>query len=174
MPGLNDNPFAVLTAVVAPAILTNACSVLSLGTANRMGRVVDRTRVVSAARASLATGSPEYKTYSRQLELLQTRGKLLVRALRIFYAALGAFAASALTAVVGSALAAYELQTAFHAAAVIGFGAGSVAVSALVAGCALMVRETRLAIRGMIEEIELARTTKVEVPRSEQSETSLR
>ena len=36
MPGLNENPFAVLTAVVAPAILTNACSVLSLGTANRI------------------------------------------------------------------------------------------------------------------------------------------
>jgi hypothetical protein len=159
MPGLNENPFAVLTAVVAPAILTNACSVLCLGTANRIGRVVDRTRVVSAARASLATGSPDYKTYSRQLEMLQTRGKLLMRALRIFYAALGAFAASALTAVVGSALAAYDLQTTFHAAAVIGFGVGSVAVYALVAGCALMVRETRLAIRGMTEEIELTRSS---------------
>ena len=41
-----DNPFAVLTAIVAPAILTNACSVLSLGTSNRIARVVDRTRVV--------------------------------------------------------------------------------------------------------------------------------
>jgi hypothetical protein len=116
--------------------------------------------VVSDARASLATGSPDYNIYSRQLERLQTRGKLLLRALRIFYAALGAFAGSALTAVVGSALAAYDLQTTFHAVAVVGFGVGSVAVSALVGGCALMVRETRLAIRGMTEEIELARTHK--------------
>ena len=36
------NPFAVLTAVVAPAILTNACSVLALGTSNRLARVVAR------------------------------------------------------------------------------------------------------------------------------------
>ncbi len=47
MLSLNDNPFAVLTAVVAPAILTNACSVLCLGTSSRIARVVDRTRVVS-------------------------------------------------------------------------------------------------------------------------------
>ena len=43
-----NNPFAVLTAIVAPAILTNACSVLALGTSNRLGRVVDRTRVVAS------------------------------------------------------------------------------------------------------------------------------
>src|SRR6266446_6847985 len=109
MAALNDNPFAVLTAVVAPAILTNACSILSLGTANRIARVVDRTRIVTTARAPLAADSPDYKTFSRQLEHLQTRGQLLMRALRIFYASLGAFAASALTAVVGSALAAYDL-----------------------------------------------------------------
>ena len=37
MTSLNDNPFAILTAVVAPAILTNACSVLGLGTAATIG-----------------------------------------------------------------------------------------------------------------------------------------
>src|SRR6266851_1967718 len=50
------NPFAVLTAVVAPAILTNACSVLALGTSNRLARVVDRTRVVARELAALETG----------------------------------------------------------------------------------------------------------------------
>jgi len=46
-----NNPFGVLTSVVAPAILTNACSVLALGTSNRLARVVDRTRVVAAVLA---------------------------------------------------------------------------------------------------------------------------
>jgi hypothetical protein len=160
MPGLNDSPFAVLTAVVAPAILTNACSVLSLGTANRIARVVDRTRVVIAARAPLATDSAEYRAYSRQLDQLQTRGMFLRRALRMFYASLGAFAASALTAVAGSVLAAYDLQIAFRAAAVIGLGIGTGGVSALVFGCAMMVRETRLAIQSMTEEVALAQTHK--------------
>lgn len=48
MAPISENPFAALTTVVAPAILTNASSVLCLGTANRLARVVDRTRVVSA------------------------------------------------------------------------------------------------------------------------------
>jgi len=48
VPAFADNPFAVLTAVVAPAVLTNASSVLSLGTANRIGRIVDRTRILTA------------------------------------------------------------------------------------------------------------------------------
>src|SRR5258706_2854281 len=114
MPALNENPFAVLTAVVAPAILTNACSVLSLGTANRIARVVDRTRVVIAARAAFPSESRDYQEYTRQLERLAMRGKLLLNALRIFYASLGAFAATALVAVVGSALSAYDFQVAFH------------------------------------------------------------
>ena len=44
---LAANPFASLTVVVGPAVLTNACSVLALGTGNRLARVVDRTRVVT-------------------------------------------------------------------------------------------------------------------------------
>jgi len=35
---VSDSPFAVLTAVVAPAVLTNASSVLCLGTGNRLAR----------------------------------------------------------------------------------------------------------------------------------------
>ena len=157
---LNDNPFAVLTAVVAPAILTNACSVLSLGTANRIARVVDRTRVVAAALAALVVGSVDYEGYSHQLERLQMRGKFLLKALQLFYASLGAFAASALAAVVGSAFASYDLSVAYRVAAIIGFVAGAAGVSGLVTGCALMVRETRLAIQNMAEEVDFARAHK--------------
>jgi hypothetical protein len=48
-----SNPFAALTAVVAPAVPTNAFSVLRLGTSNRLARVVDRTRVAAAALLSV-------------------------------------------------------------------------------------------------------------------------
>lgn len=160
MPNLNDSPFGVLTAVVAPAILTNVCSVLSLGTGNRIARVVDRTRVVIAARIPLTGGSPEYRAYSRQLAQLQTRGTWLRQALRMFYVSLGSFAASVLAAVVGSILATYDLQIALRAAAVIGLGVGTGGVLALVFGCSLMVRETRLAMQTMTEEVELAETGK--------------
>jgi len=55
-----NNPFGVLTAVVAPAILTNASSVLALGTSNRLARVVDRTRVVMAEMSHVEADNPEY------------------------------------------------------------------------------------------------------------------
>ena len=42
------NPLSILTFIVAPAILTNASSVMSLGTANRFARAIDRARSLSA------------------------------------------------------------------------------------------------------------------------------
>jgi hypothetical protein len=157
MPVLNDNPFAVLTAVVAPAILTNASSVLCLGTGNRIARVVDRTRIVAAALASLEPRSSLHQAHVHQLEKLQIRAKHLLAALRLFYASLGSFAAAALTSVIGSALAFYEVPVAFRLAAVAGLAFGALGVAGLVIGCAVMVRETRLAVRTLEEEVGLAR-----------------
>jgi hypothetical protein len=152
-----DNPFAVLTAVVAPAILTNASSVLCLGTGNRLARVVDRTRILAAEMASLDPRGAEAQVRSRQIERLQARARLLLRALRIFYATLGGFAAAALISVLGSAVAYYNWEAGFQAAAVLGLGIGVFAVGGLVAGCALMVQETRFAVDLLAEEAELAR-----------------
>src|ERR1700752_1878149 len=121
---LNDNPFAVLTAVVAPAILTNASSVLCLGISNRIGRVVDRTRIVASEISRLESDHAEHQILVSQLERLQVRAELLVRALRLTYASLGSFAAAALLSVVGSALAFYDLKVAFRVAGAIAFAIG--------------------------------------------------
>jgi len=154
---MTDNPFAVLTAVVAPAILTNASSVLCLGTSNRIARVVDRTRVVASEIVSFEAGTSEYLLRVNQLERLQARAQLLFRALRITYASLGAFAAAALISVIGSAMAFYELRLVFQAAAVAGLAIGAFGVTGLVSGCVLMVQETRLALQNISEEAEFAR-----------------
>jgi hypothetical protein len=158
MPVISDNPFTVLTAVVAPAILTNACSVLALGTANRIARVVDRTRLVIGMLDALPPQSADALTRTHELQRLALRGRRLLTALRLFYAALGAFAASALAAVVGSLLSVLAIPGATFVAAAVALAAGTIAVSALVTGCAVMVRETRLAIQSLAEEVELART----------------
>src|SRR5512147_2511436 len=139
---LADSPFAVLTAVVAPAILTNACSVLSLGTGNRIARVVDRTREIVHELGSMTSESPEYQWRARHLELLHTRGNLLIKALRLFYASLGGFAASALLSVVGASLVYYDFHLAFQTCAVIALVVGLLAVTGAVTGCVFMVRET--------------------------------
>ena len=145
------NPFAVLTAIVAPAILTNASSVLALGTSNRLARVVDRTRIVAAQLASFEPGTADHQIWSAQLAPLHIRSQLLVRALRFFYAGLGLFAASALVSVGGSLVAYYGRPVLFHAAA-LAILTGASAVFGLCAGCVLMVRETQLAVKYLEEE----------------------
>ena len=152
---LGNNPFAVLTAVVAPAILTNASSVLALGTSNRLARVVDRTRVVYADLARSVADSKEYSEWMEQLEALRLRGRMLLRALRLFYAALGLFAASALVSVGGSIATYYGLKGLFELAAGLAVMTGASAVIALVGGCTVMVHETRLAVQSLTKEGEI-------------------
>jgi hypothetical protein len=150
-----NNPFAVLTAIVAPAILTNACSVLALGTSNRLGRVVDRTRVVASDIAASKPGSEGFLQWSSQLRALEIRVHMLLRALRLFYAALGLFASSALISVAGSMAAYYGQKLLFQLGAFLAILTGGSAVVGLSAGCFTMVNETRLAVKSLGEEARM-------------------
>lgn len=152
---VTNNPFAVLTAIVAPAILTNACSILSLGTSNRLGRVVDRTRVVAGDIATSKPGSEEFQEWNSQLGALEMRVQMLLRALRLFYAALGLFASSALISVAGSMAAYYGQKILFQSGAALAVVTGGSAVIGLSAGCYFMVNETRLAVKSLGEEARM-------------------
>jgi len=156
MVDVSSTPFAVLTTVVAPAILTNACSVLALGTANRIARVVDRTRAINAELPAFERQSLSYGSRVKQLAMLRQRSVLLVRALRLIYGALGCFAAAALLTVLGSALGYYEMMLGFSVSAVLGLLAGILAVGGLVYGSTLLVRETQIAMEQSGEEVEEA------------------
>lgn len=155
---LHENPFAILTAIVAPAVLTNACSVLCLGIGNRIARVVDRTRVLTDTMPKFQQGSPQYGSRVRQLGRLQRRAQFLLKALRLMYLALGGLAASALISVIGAASAYYGNQFVFRAIAVIALAIGVFAVTALVSGCVYVVHETRLAVQNLTEEAQEALT----------------
>jgi len=146
------DPFSILTVVVAPAVLTNASSVLALGTNNRLARVADRTHVLTAQLAKLEPGAREHEVSATELATLQTRAQLLLRALRCFYLGLGLFASSALISIAGSILVYYGGSLAFQIAAGIGVVCGASAVIALVCGCSLMIRETQLAVKGLAYE----------------------
>src|SRR6202453_4756296 len=93
---VSADPFSILTIVVAPAVLTNASSVLALGTNNRLARVADRSHAVTAQLAKLEPGARDREVSAAELTTLQTRAQLLLRALRCFYLGLGLFASSAL------------------------------------------------------------------------------
>jgi hypothetical protein len=149
------NPFGVLTAVVAPAILTNACSVLALGTSNRLARVVDRTRVVARELAAIDSAGVTYQSWAGQLAGLHVRTQLLVKALRVIYGSLGLFAMAALVSVVGSIVTYYGQRILFQLTAGLALLAGAVAVVGLASGCALMVHETRLAVQNLADEAKM-------------------
>ncbi len=141
-----NNPFAVLTAIVAPAILTNACSVLALGTSNRLGRVVDRTRVVASDIAASKPASEGFLEWTSQLRALEIRVHMLLRAL---------FASSALISVAGSMAAYYGQRPLFQLGAFLAILTGGSAVVGLSAGCFTMVNETRLAVKSLGEEARM-------------------
>lgn len=152
MDSLATSPFAALTIIVAPAILTNASSVLSLGTGNRIARVVDRTRVLAAELSNLDPASARAARYEEQLWRLRVRSQLLLRALRCFYLSIGAFSASALISVIGSLAAAWVGTNLFLTMALLSLASGTMGVAGLVIGCAVTVRETQLAVRFLEEE----------------------
>jgi hypothetical protein len=142
-----DNPFTALTIIVAPAILTNASSLLCFGTANRLARIMDRTRAVSTHLASEELNQGNRAMYEHQLRGLEVRWNLVLRAMRCFYMSLGSFAAAALISLFGSMPFFSVLPVGFIAIALIALSSGTAGVGGLVAGCAMMMRETRLAVQ---------------------------
>ncbi len=89
---------AVLTAMITPAVLISACGSMILSTSSRLGRVVDRVRVLSDKLDELA-GKPE-DTKERQgvifdqLDKLTSRARILQRSMVAFYLAAGFFVAT--------------------------------------------------------------------------------
>lgn len=149
-----DNPFSALSLIAAPAILTNASSILIMSTSNRLGRTLDRARQLT----TLLDREPEEGTssdeiYFRELHSAEARSLLLVRALRLFYGALGGFASAAFLSLVGAVVGGgngpQTLTFVLEGVAVL---AGFLAVSSLVSGAVLLVRETRIAAEVLHEQ----------------------
>jgi hypothetical protein len=156
---VSENPFAVLTLIAAPAVFTNASSVLALGTANRLARVVDRTRQIGTNLHEQPPSDDALKTmWVRHLDRLEKRAGLLVRAMSFFYAAIGAFAAASLVSILGASLAGSSFSLPFAAIAGVSFVVGIVGFLGLSVGCSLLVRETRLALITQSEEARMARS----------------
>src|SRR5215472_4334180 len=151
-----ENPFTVLTLIAAPAVFTNASSVLALGTSNRLARVMDRARYLARELQSGAHGEAA-ELWVSHLGRLEKRGSLLVRAMSFFYGAIGAFAAASLISILGAVLANSSYRLPFEAVVGIGFVAGTIGFVGLSVGCILLVRETRVALQVINEEAELAK-----------------
>ncbi len=158
MDPLPTNPSAVLSFIVAPAILTNSSTLLILSTSNRLARAVDRARALSKElEASQAPGSEGDAQCLHELTVVEHRSVLLVRALRIFYLAVSGFASAALLSLAGAILATSAPAWVATLLGYVVITAGLVAVGSVISGSVLLVRETRMAVTILSEQTESLR-----------------
>ncbi|RYG37906.1 DUF2721 domain-containing protein [bacterium] len=152
-----DNPFAVLTLIAAPAVLTNASTVLVMSTSNRLARTLDRARFLTQ---HLDQGRDELETdamHLRELRTAQSRVVLLVRALQAFYTALGGFASAAMVSLLGAILVTYTSGMALRVTEILAVVVGFAGVGNLVFGSVLLIRETRIALTSLREQSDYVR-----------------
>ena len=147
------NPFAVLTFISSPAILTNASCVLLFGTGNRYGRAIDRVHeLADVVLQGKGADEVELRLRIRQLEAAETRTLLIVRALTCFYTAVAGFVASTLISLIGAIFVYSQMPHSVGFTFGIAFVSGAVGVFAMIAGAILLARESRFSFRILREE----------------------
>jgi hypothetical protein len=155
MDALENNPLGILTFIVAPAILTNASSIMALGTSNRFGRTIDRARSLSSIlQGSEDDANPEVALRARQLRFSKRRILLLVRALTAFYLAVGSFAAASLISLLAAVFFVAQQDLLRQVTLGVALCVGVMGIGGLVVGSTLLVWETRVALRILGEETE--------------------
>ena len=157
---LAQNPFAVLTFIVAPAILTNATSVLAMSTINRMLRT--RERMHDLFSESETSSEFQGERFLAQVNRVERQAVLLLVAMRFIYVALGAFAAASLVTLLGAVLGPWETAAVVRVVVGAGLLLGFTGVGGLVVGCLNLFRATRLSLVNIREEADLIRARQQE------------
>jgi hypothetical protein len=155
------NPFAILTFISAPAVLTNASCVLLFGTGNRYGRAIDRVHELADA-IERGMEQAEMQLRIRQLQAAETRTSLIVRALTCFYTAVAGFVFSTLVSLIGAMLVSMQVETGTSVTFAIALLAGVVGVFAMIAGAAMLARESTFSFR-VLQDEKTYLTTRVHV-----------
>jgi len=148
-----QSPFAPLTFVVAPALLTNASSVLAMSTVNRMIRAHDRMHGFFAKSESGQLSD----FFLAQVDRVEKQAALLLRALHSIYVALAAFACATLVTLLGAALLSVAGPTWIRLFAGLGVALGFVGIGGLVVGCLNLFRATYLSVLNIHDEAGVIR-----------------
>lgn len=154
MAEMNSNPFAILTFIAAPAVLTNACTLLVLNTTNRLARVVDRTRIVVDRLEASVLPHWKQEIYNSELAIHRRRAKLLVRSLGLLYFSIGSFTAGVLLSLLGATLEYAQYLLAFRYVLICSLLTGIAGLSTLAVTCLYLFAEIRLAILAIRHENE--------------------
>lgn len=152
---LTQNPFAVLTFIAAPAILTNASSVLAMSTINRMLRTRERMQQLFE-QSSLATTRKD-AVFLAQVNRVERQALFLLHAMRWIYVAIGSFAAASLVSLLGAGAGQAGFQGLLHFIMVTGLLLGFVGVGGLICGCFNLFKATELSLENIREEAKIIR-----------------
>jgi hypothetical protein len=148
-----QNALAVLTAMITPAVLISACGALIFSTSSRLGRVIDRVRVLSDRFQELAA-HPEKDEMAderrlmifTQLDRQTSRARLIQRAMVAFYSALGVFVATSVAIAVISVLARNFTW--------IAVALGLIGGLFMLYGSMLLIIESRMALSAIMTEMD--------------------
>jgi hypothetical protein len=141
MPVNVESAFQLLTFIAAPALLTNASSVLILSTSNRFARAVDRARMLAARDA----GTVEADDIDRVIR----RALTLNRALTAFYVAVSSFAVGTFSELLGGGIASLGKTEIAPAITQFGLLVATIGTIAIATGAAFLVVETWDAFSGL-------------------------
>jgi len=161
-PVLSHSPFAVLTFIAAPALLTNASSVLALSTINRMLRTRDRMAELFAKSEAGGQSDAEAARLIGLVDRVERQAVLLLGALHSIYVALGAFSAATLVTLLGAAFGSFQGSVWFRWLVALGMVLGFLGVGGLVYGSANLFRATQLSLVNIREEAALIRQRQAE------------
>lgn len=138
--------FEVLSSMITPAVLISACGLLVLSTSTRLGRVVDRTRILAEKARAPQQGFSDLR---EQIEWLSQRVLLLRSALTSQYLAIALFVLTSI---------------AIGVVSLVGWMFGWIPVTlellgalSLLYGSVLLIREARVAIASTLQEISLVK-----------------
>jgi len=154
---ITESPFGALTFIVAPALLTNASSVLAMSTITRMLRTRDRMQELFAKSEADGQSEEEAARLIGQTNRVEKQAIQLLRALHSIYIALGSFAAATLVTLLGAGLAIFHNSVWNQVSVMTGTVLGIVGVGGLVYGSMNLLAATRLSLYNLREEAGLIR-----------------
>jgi hypothetical protein len=159
---LAQSPFAVVTFIAAPALLTNATSLLAASTINRMLRTRDRMQELFDKSEQGGLSKEESERLLHLVDRVEKQASLLLRSLGSIYVALGCFAAATLVTLLGASLAHFQGALWFSLLGGVGLVLGFVGLGGLVFGSLDLFQATQLSLMNIREEAGLIRKRQTE------------
>ena len=137
--------YATLTAMLAPAFFLTATASLLLSANNRLARIIDRARTLLKELVDIQDPQ-QRELYERRIALQRQRSLIILRVGQLLYIAISLFVGTSL-AVAADNLLGNRLGALPILLAVLG-------VLAMFAASLLLARESTLAVKAVIEEMD--------------------